>query len=32
LRRRHVTDLIWLAVVAGLFLLTLAYVRLCDAA
>jgi hypothetical protein len=25
-------DLIWLAVLGGLFLLTLAYVRLCDAA
>jgi len=23
-------DLIWLAVLGGLFLLTLAYVRLCD--
>ena len=26
------TDLAWLAVLAGLFLLTLAWVRLCDAA
>jgi hypothetical protein len=26
------TDLIWLAVLGGLFLATLAYVRLCDAA
>jgi len=26
------TDLIWLAVLGGLFLLTLAYVRLCDVA
>jgi hypothetical protein len=25
-----VTDFIWLAVLAGLFLLTLAFVRLCD--
>jgi hypothetical protein len=25
-------DLIWLAVLGGLFLLTLAFVRLCDAA
>jgi len=24
------SDLIWLAVLGGLFLLTLAYVRLCD--
>jgi len=24
------TDLIWLAMLGGLFLLTLAYVRLCD--
>lgn len=24
------TDILWLAVLAGLFLLTLAYVRLCD--
>jgi hypothetical protein len=24
------TDIIWLSVLAGLFLLTLAYVRLCD--
>jgi hypothetical protein len=26
------SDLLWLGVLAGLFLLTLAYVRLCDAA
>ncbi|WP_293976594.1 hypothetical protein [Sphingomonas sp.] len=26
------SDLLWLAVLAGLFLLTLAFVRLCDAA
>lgn len=30
--RISMTDLIWLGVVAGLFLLTLAYIRLCDAA
>jgi len=27
-----VTDLLWLAVLAGLCLLTFAYIRLCDAA
>jgi len=26
------TDLLWLGALAGLFLLTLAYVRLCDRA
>jgi len=26
------SDLVWLGVLAGLFLLTLAYVRLCDEA
>jgi len=26
------TDLLWLAILAGLFALTLAYVRLCDKA
>ena len=40
-RRRHpvadlseqfMADLLWLAVLVGLFLLTLAFVRLCDAA
>jgi len=27
-----VTDILWLAVLAGLCLLTFAYIRLCDAA
>jgi len=27
-----VTDLLWLGALAGLFVLTLAYVRLCDKA
>jgi len=27
-----VTDLLWLGALAGLFMLTLAYVRLCDKA
>ena len=31
-RRATMQDLIWLAVVAGLLALTLAYVRLCEAA
>lgn len=30
--RASMTDLIWLAVLGGLFLLTLALVRLCDEA
>ena len=29
-KTKFMTDLIWLAVLGGLFLLTLVYVRLCD--
>ena len=31
-KENPMTDLVWLAVLGGLFLLTLAYVRLCDEA